>query len=257
MSFLKQCFAAAAAAAMIASAQAEAPLAPAPGAEISLSVTVSRSVANDEAVASFSITRQGKTAKEAQAKLIADLNPGMKALRAAVPEKAAEFQTGQFYTNANYAPRKAGEQAKIVSWTSRQTVTVTLKDTAYAGPLIEAAAPHFEFSGLSFQVSREASRRNRSELMAEVLDDLAAKAAVIARGMNVPQSEVKLSKLDFGNTGSVGARNYRPVRMMAMAKAAPEAALDSAAVSAGESDVELLASAVFTVGEKPASKKAP
>lgn len=242
-----------AAVAAAASAAPAAPiLTPAKGAEVSLSVTVSRPVVNDEAVVDLAITREGKTAKEAQAKLLADLNPAMKAIRGAVKSGTSEFQTGQLYTNANYAQRKPGDPAKVVSWTARQSVTVTLKDTAEAGALVEAASKDFEFSGLRFQVSKAAARRNRSELMGEALEDLAGKAAVIARSMAIPVSEVKLAAVDFGSA-SLG-NSYRPARMMAKAAAAPMASAP-ADLEAGETEVSLTAAARFTVGEKVEKKE--
>lgn len=227
-------------------------LAPARGAEISCSVTVTRPVANDEAVVNLSLTRQGRTAREAQDQLLSAMNPAMRAIRASVPSSEAEFQTGQLYTNANYSQRKPGEAAKIVSWTSRQSVTVRLKNPSMAGSLIEAATPHFEFSGLSFQVSRSASLQNRRELMADALRELADRAEIIARSMNLPASEVKLQKVDFGSTG--GPVIYRPMRVMAMAKA-DEVANPAPDLAPGQSNVDLTASAVFTIGEKPEARK--
>lgn len=241
-----------AAMAAVPAAKAAPVLTPAKGAEVSLSVTVSRPVVNDEAVVDLAITRDGKTAKEAQAKLLADLNPAMKVIRGAVKSGTAEFQTGQLYTNANYAQRKPGEAAKVVSWTARQSVTVTLKDTNEAGALVEAASKGFEFSGLRFQVSKEAARRNRSELMGEALEDLAGKAEVIARSMAIPVSDVKLAAVDFGSA-SLG-NSYRPTRMMAKAAAAAPMASAPADLEAGETDVSLTAAARFTVGEKPEKK---
>lgn len=252
MAWKASLIAAAAALSISLPAAAQPVLTPARGAEISCSVTVTRPVANDEAVITLSLTRQARTAREAQDKLLSAMAPAMRAIRGSVPSSEAEFQTGQLYTNANYSQRKPGEAPKIVSWTSRQSVTVRLSNPSRAGSLIEAATPHFEFSGLSFQVSKGASRQNRRELMADALRELADRASVIARSMNLPASEVKLQKVNFGSTG--GPVLYRPVRMMAMAKA-EGAANPAPDLAPGQSDVELTASAVFSIGEKPEVRK--
>ena len=171
------------------------------------------------------------------------LNRGMKALRAALPAGKAVLQSGSLYTNPNYSQAKKGEGVKILNWTSREEVRVTLKDPSLAGEAIDAANRYFEFSGLQFRVSRDASLRNRSDLMADAMADLGAKAAVVAKAFGIPASGVKVYKLSFG--GQTG--NYYPQAPMLMAvrKAAPAA--DSVEMSPGESDVSLSASAVFKI----------
>ena len=232
-------------------AQANPVLTPEKGAEALLSVTVSRPVVNDEAVVEFQLTRQGRSVKEAQAQVLADLAPAMKAIRGAVRPGSAEFQSGQLQTTPEYAQRKPGEAAKIVSWSSRQRITVKLKDTAQAAPLIEAAQPRLEFSGLRFQVSKAAARRERSGLMAEAMADLAGKAAVIARSLGVPVSEVRLAKVDFGNAGG-GSYPAPRLMMKAAASADNEGALPD--LAAGETEVELTASAKLVIDGKAERK---
>ncbi|MEI3143989.1 MAG: SIMPL domain-containing protein [Dakarella massiliensis] len=71
----------------------------------------------------------------------------MKALRAALPAGKAVLQSGSLYTNPNYSQAKKGEGVKILNWTSREEVRVTLKDPSLAGEAIDAANRYFEFSG--------------------------------------------------------------------------------------------------------------
>ena len=232
-----------AAVASVPAAASAADLTAAPDAEITLSTTVTRTVPNDEAVLTLAVTRQGATAKDAQKAMLTVLNQGMKALRAALPAGKAVLQSGSLYTNPNYSQAKKGEGVKILNWTSREEVRVTLKDPSLAGEAIDAANRYFEFSGLQFRVSRDASLRNRSDLMADAMADLGAKAAVVAKAFGIPASGVKVYKLSFG--GQTG--NYYPQAPMLMAvrKAAPAA--DSVEMSPGESDVSLSASAVFKI----------
>ena len=68
-------------------AASAADLTAAPDAEITLSTTVTRTVPNDEAVLTLAVTRQSATAKDAQKAMLAVLNQGMKALRAALPAR--------------------------------------------------------------------------------------------------------------------------------------------------------------------------
>lgn len=232
-----------AAVASVPAAASAADLTAAPDAEITLSTTVTRTVPNDEAVLTLAVTRQGATAKDAQKAMLTVLNQGMKALRAALPAGKAVLQSGSLYTNPNYSQAKKGEGVKILNWTSREEVRVTLKDPSLAGEAIDAANRYFEFSGLQFRVSRDASLRNRSDLMADAMADLGAKAAVVAKAFGISASGVKVYKLSFG--GQTG--NYYPQAPMLMAvrKAAPAA--DSVEMSPGESDVSLSASAVFKI----------
>lgn len=204
-----------AAVASVPAAASAADLTAAPDAEITLSTTVTRTVPNDEAVLTLAVTRQGATAKDAQKAMLTVLNQGMKALRAALPAGKAVLQSGSLYTNPNYSQAKKGEGVKILNWTSREEV----------------------------RVSRDASLRNRSDLMADAMADLGAKAAVVAKAFGIPASGVKVYKLSFG--GQTG--NYYPQAPMLMAvrKAAPAA--DSVEMSPGESDVSLSASAVFKI----------
>ena len=214
-----------AAVASVPAAASAADLTAAPDAEITLSTTVTRTVPNDEAVLTLAVTRQGATAKDAQKAMLTVLNQGMKALRAALPAGKAVLQSGSLYTNPNYSQAKKGEGVKILNWTSREEVRVTLKDPSLAGEAIDA------------------SLRNRSDLMADAMADLGAKAAVVAKAFGIPASGVKVYKLSFG--GQTG--NYYPQAPMLMAvrKAAPAA--DSVEMSPGESDVSLSASAVFKI----------
>ena len=235
-----------AAVASVPAAASAADLTAAPDAEITLSTTVTRTVPNDEAVLTLAVTRQG--ASDA-VKLLGDSSvqgqypDRLTALRAALPAGKAVLQSGSLYTNPNYSQAKKGEGVKILNWTSREEVRVTLKDPSLAGEAIDAANRYFEFSGLQFRVSRDASLRNRSDLMADAMADLGAKAAVVAKAFGIPASGVKVYKLSFG--GQTG--NYYPQAPMLMAvrKAAPAA--DSVEMSPGESDVSLSASAVFKI----------
>ena len=125
--------------ASVPAAASAADLTAAPDAEITLSTTVARTVPNDEAVLTLAVTRQGATAKDAQKAMLTVLNQGMKALRAALPAGKAVLQSGSLYTNPNYSQAKKGEGVKILNWTSREEVRVTLKDPSLAGEAIDAA----------------------------------------------------------------------------------------------------------------------
>ena len=126
-----------AAVASVPAAASAADLTAAPDAEITLSTTVTRTVPNDEAVLTLAVTRQGATAKDAQKAMLTVLNQGMKALRAALPAGKAVLQSGSLYTNPNYSQAKKGEGVKILNWTSREEVRVTLKDPSLAGEAID------------------------------------------------------------------------------------------------------------------------
>ena len=222
------------------------------GAEITLSTVVSREVKNDECVVELTVTREAKTAAAAQKALLEVTARGMNALKKVLAGTDSEMQSGRLYTNANYVQRKPGSKSEIVSWTSRGSLSVTLRDPSLAGQVIEASTPYFEFSGMQFQVSKKAARAQRSEMIGEAVSDLGDKAAVIAKNLGRPVSDVKLIRLNF--SGETGYHPYRGDRMMVMA-AAPMAAKAAAPnFESGKSDVQLSASAVFQVGEKPAKE---
>ena len=237
------------AAALCASAAnaAHAALAAVPGAEVTVASSVTRELSNDEATVTLAMTRSDKSAAGAQQKLFADLAPAMKALREALSGTKAQVRTGNLATHPNYSVSKTAEASRIVSWTSSQSVVVTLQDVRAAGEVISAAGRHFEFSGLGFSVSRKSALENRSGMIADLMADITEKAKVIARSMELPSSAVKLKSVQFGDAGMPLRRNTMP--MVAMAKTAREA--PSPDIAAGTSELTLSASAVLQIGDKP------
>lgn len=212
-----------------------APLVADAGMSVTLTGEASMTVPNDEAFITFTAEEVAAKAPIAMDVVTKRGNAAQAALKPfgdKITVETADFSTWPVYTRA-----KEGEVASIGAWGARQTVRVTVKDVKSVSDVMQAAAEHMNYDGITFRISEGAQKAQKEVLLAAAIDDALRQAGVIAEKLGLAAENVRIEKLAVHGRSGGQVRYYAAPMMKANALESARAA--APAVSAGTSDVSL------------------
>ncbi|TCT02685.1 SIMPL domain-containing protein [Aquabacter spiritensis] len=189
----------------------------------------------DMATLSSGVVASAKTAEEALAgnsKVMADL---VAAVRAAGVEQR-DIATSAFSIQPQYSqpPQNSREAPRVVGYEVRNTVTVTVRDLALLGGLVDrmVAAGANQAGALRYGVSEPGALEEKARLTA--LNDAMAQAKALAAGAGM-----RLTRLRRIAPAESGGASPSPMLMKAEARGVP--------FEAGETVVEARVSLVYEI----------
>ena len=205
---------------------------------INLSARGEVKVVPDQASLNFGVVTEAQTAQEAMALNARQMAQVMTALRrAGIAEK--DIQTSGLNLSAQYDYQQ-NEPPKLRGYQANNRVTVVVGDLAKVGTTADAvvAAGVNQIDGISFGLKNpKAAEDQARQLAVRALQD---KANLYAQALGV-----RLGGLRNFSEGTSYSQPRPPI-MYARA-AAPEMAMDSTSVSAGEMSVSIDVSAVYDI----------
>ena len=153
--------------------------------------------------------------------------------------KAEEIQTSNFsiYPQQDYSQQQQGKLPRVVGYQVSNSITVTKKQVADAGRLLQAAiaAGVNQTSGLSFSVSDSA--RGRDEGLRAAFADARAKASLLAQAAGRTLGPA----MTINELGSMTPQPPRPMGVRAMAAVVAE----PVPVESGSEELMFSVSVVF------------
>ncbi len=153
--------------------------------------------------------------------------------------KADEIQTSNFsiYPQQDYSQQQQGKLPRVVGYQVSNSITVTKKEIADAGRLLQAAiaAGVNQTSGLSFSVSDSA--RGRDEGLRAAFADARAKASLLAQAAGRTLGPAMI----INEVGSMTPPPPRPMGVRAMAAVVAE----PVPVESGTEELTFTVSVVF------------
>jgi uncharacterized protein YggE len=153
--------------------------------------------------------------------------------------KAEEIQTSNFsiYPQQDYSQQQQGKLPRVVGYQVSNSITVTKKEVADAGRLLQTAiaAGVNQTSGLSFSVSDSA--RGRDEGLRAAFADARAKASLLAQAAGRTLGPA----LTINELGSMTPQPPRPMGVRAMAAVVAE----PVPVESGTEELMFTVSVVF------------
>lgn len=155
--------------------------------------------------------------------------------------KAEEIQTSNFsiYPQQDYSQQQQGKLPRVVGYQVSNSITVTKKQVADAGRLLQAAiaAGVNQTSGLSFSVSDSA--RGRDEGLRAAFADARAKASLLAQAAGRTLGPA----MTINEIGSMTPQPPRPMGVRAMAAVVAE----PVPVESGTEELMFTVSVVFSM----------
>jgi hypothetical protein len=156
--------------------------------------------------------------------------------------KPDEIQTSNFsiYPQQDYSQQQQGKLPRVIGYQVSNSITVTRKQVADAGRLLQAAlsAGVNQTSGLSFSVSDPT--RGRDEGMRAAFGDARAKAALLAQAAGRTLGPA-MTIVEIGSTAPPQPRPMMAGRVMAAQVAEP------VPVESGSSELSFTVSVVFAL----------
>lgn len=208
---------------------------------INLSATETRSLAQDQLMASLRIEKDDKTPEAVQNAV----NTAMTAaLELAKKETTVKVSTGGYYVYKNdepiIDPKTGNHNGKFKStWRASQTIDLVSKDAAKMLDLtgkIQGAG--FVMNNLTYMLSPERAEAVRDEMMVLALKKLQAKAKIAADALGKSGYDLTDVNLDMG-----GAAPSPMYAVRSMAKMEMAADMAAPVADAGETSVSLTVSA--------------
>ncbi|MFZ2587620.1 MAG: SIMPL domain-containing protein [Alphaproteobacteria bacterium] len=208
---------------------------------MNLDAEARRVVSQDRVQVTLNISRDGKTAMEAQSKVNDKMREALALAKASSGVKAS---TGYYNAYKQYPPEPGPkplsqeQREKQAYWTAQQTLVLDGADKDTVLKLSGAMqGMDFAMQGMNFYLSREASDKLKDELLAEALSTVKARAQKVAGLMNLPN--VRFASISLGGGGPVYphvmVKRGGPEMMMASA----DAAMPAPEGQEGESEVTL------------------
>ncbi len=158
---------------------------------VSFQVEASREVANDWAIARFSVVAEGKDA----AAVANSVNTQMKIALA-----NAKRVTGVEVGSGAYVTRPVYDDGRVVRWRARQELRVESGDVDRLAKLIGTLQEESVLlSGIDFSVKSETRTSLEDELIGQALAAFRVRAALIAKAMNA--ADWSLVALSVGRSG--------------------------------------------------------
>lgn len=204
------------------------------GVVVTLSGEATKTVANDEALITFTVERRAATPEAVTEEVVTAGNKGLAAL-AKWDKNTVVVETSDFSTWPVYTRAREGEASMIGGWSARQTIRVTVRDVAKVSDVMKGAAETMQYDGITFRVSEASKKAAETELLDAALNDAKRRAGVIAKNFELTDDSCQVIALTIGDA---------PIRYYAAPRVANDAvmmksAVPAPAVSAGESTLTM------------------
>ncbi len=148
-------------------------------------------VTPDQAVLTVGVVTTSGSSQEAMAENSAAMNQVISAVkRAGVSEKDVQTQSVNVWPQFDYGREGAKrELPEIIGYRAENRATVTIRDVATTGEVIDAAveAGANQLYGLSFTVSEETGKALRTEVLQMAVSDAEEKAQAIADALGADE----------------------------------------------------------------------
>lgn len=163
-------------------------------------------VQNDQAYIQFEAIEENQDAQVAQDKATVRMN---QAIRALAPWKdRIVVKTDGFSTWPIYSNPKEGQSRQIVAWRANQSIRVLVKDLTILPRLTKTVGKTMTYSGINFQLSKEAQNKVNQKLTQDAIRDAQNKAVLAARTMGAKQPNIQIKSLQLGNFANSQPRYY-------------------------------------------------
>lgn len=179
------------------------------------STEVSRTVDQDLMRAEVFSRKKGKSLPELKKQVSANLN---KVLEVAKQYPSITVSSDGVRNYADYRNTK-----KVEHWVAEGSIQLESKDFEAISKVLESLGDDMAVSYVNFSVSKEKMQSLEDEMTLEIINQFQHKASVIQKGINAKSYTLTNVMLNTPN-GSRDDYLYRPMPMMAAAKAAPEEA---------------------------------
>ena len=197
------------------------------GVVVTLSGEATKTVANDEALITFTVERRAATPEAVTEEVVTAGNKGLEAL-AKWDKNTVVVETSDFSTWPVYTRAREGEASMIGGWSARQTIRVTVRDVTKVSDVMKGAAETMQYDGMAAE----------TELLDAALNDAKRRAGVIAKNFELTDDACQVISLTIGDTPSAPIRYYAAPRV-ANDAVMMKSAVPAPAVSAGESTLTM------------------
>ena len=154
------------------------------GVVVTLSGEATKTVANDEALITFTVERRAATPEAVTEEVVTAGNKGLAAL-AKWDKNTVVVETSDFSTWPVYTRAREGEASMIGGWSARQTIRVTVRDVTKVSDVMKGAAETMQYDGITFRVSEASKKAAETELLDAALNDAKRRAGVIAKNFEL------------------------------------------------------------------------
>lgn len=207
------------------------------GVVVTLSGEATKTVANDEALITFTVERRAATPEAVTEEVVTAGNKGLEAL-AKWDKNTVVVETSDFSTWPVYTRAREGEASMIGGWSARQTIRVTVRDVSKVSDVMKGAAETMQYDGITFRVSEASKKAAETELLDAALNDAKRRAGVIAKNFELTDDACQVISLTIGDAPNAPIRYYAAPRV-ANDAVMMKSAVPAPAVSAGESTLTM------------------
>jgi hypothetical protein len=150
----------------------------------------------DQAIISVGVVTEATTSTDAMAQNADKMDAVIKAVKAkGIPEKDIQTKRVSVQPVYNYfvQPNGSADKPQIVGYTATNTVTITVRDTAKTGPVIDAAyaSGSNKINGVSFMLSDEKAKTLYKEALEKAVIEGKDKAKTIASAADIQGMKLK------------------------------------------------------------------